>query len=401
MSDLTMGQRIAQQRKQAGLSQEALGNKMGVSRQAISKWEADGAIPEIDKLIALSKLFGVSVGWLLGVEQAQSDDSTPITASAEELSTAQLEMVEALVHRYQASVPAPRKAHTLALSIFCAVIAIALVITGLSLNNRLTYANRRVADLDAGYSHISAQLEQLSGRLEEITQAAENYDKQLADFSFQITDVADTAQLAFQGRPKYYQQNQSAAIQVSGSDGSVLYQYPCEWDGLNWYAELELPIADGYSFHFLLTDADGTKIQQLDGSFCENLQSSMQIQADFSSHVQFTGKSNTLKVTELEVNVSMPKILPESEDISWTDLSYTLYIDDEAVGHYSMIDENFQEMEHASGISIGKSGTLMEATNLPDNATIRLMFHAALSNGLENEFTCRTCLIRDGLFYAP
>ena len=42
---------------------------MGVSRQAISKWEGDQTIPELDKLIALSKLFGLTVGQLLGVEQ--------------------------------------------------------------------------------------------------------------------------------------------------------------------------------------------------------------------------------------------------------------------------------------------------------------------------------------------
>ena len=63
---MTIGQRIAQKRKELGLSQEALGSKLGVSRQSIYKWEADSALPEVDKLIALSRLFGVSVGWLLG-----------------------------------------------------------------------------------------------------------------------------------------------------------------------------------------------------------------------------------------------------------------------------------------------------------------------------------------------
>jgi len=57
---MTMGQRITEQRKRLGLSLEALGEKLDVSRQAVSKWEADGAIPGIDKLIAMSKLFGVS-----------------------------------------------------------------------------------------------------------------------------------------------------------------------------------------------------------------------------------------------------------------------------------------------------------------------------------------------------
>lgn len=66
---MTLGQRIQELRKNFGLSQEELGERMGVSRQAISKWEGDQAIPELDKLIALSKLFGLTVGQLLGVEQ--------------------------------------------------------------------------------------------------------------------------------------------------------------------------------------------------------------------------------------------------------------------------------------------------------------------------------------------
>ena len=51
---MTLGQRIAEQRKKLGLSQEALGERLGLSRQAVSKWEADAAVPEVDKLIALS-----------------------------------------------------------------------------------------------------------------------------------------------------------------------------------------------------------------------------------------------------------------------------------------------------------------------------------------------------------
>ena len=59
---MTIGQRIALKRKERSLSQEALGQEVGVSRQSIYKWESDAAVPEIDKLIALSRLFGVSVG---------------------------------------------------------------------------------------------------------------------------------------------------------------------------------------------------------------------------------------------------------------------------------------------------------------------------------------------------
>lgn len=65
---MTLGQRIQDHRTRLGLSQEGLGDKLGVSRQAVSKWEADGAVPDTNKLIALSKLFGISLNELLQVD---------------------------------------------------------------------------------------------------------------------------------------------------------------------------------------------------------------------------------------------------------------------------------------------------------------------------------------------
>ncbi len=55
-------------RKEAGLSQDALAERLGVSRQAISKWENGEAIPETMKLPALAREFGVTVDWLLTEE---------------------------------------------------------------------------------------------------------------------------------------------------------------------------------------------------------------------------------------------------------------------------------------------------------------------------------------------
>ena len=73
---MTIGQRIAELRRQNNLSQEALGEALGVTRQSISKWESDGALPEIEKLVAMSRLFGVSVGALLGVEEETPAEGT-------------------------------------------------------------------------------------------------------------------------------------------------------------------------------------------------------------------------------------------------------------------------------------------------------------------------------------
>lgn len=65
MKEMTVGERIQQLRKAAGLSQEQLAEQLDVSRQSVSKWELNDAAPEISKIIALSELFGVSTDELL------------------------------------------------------------------------------------------------------------------------------------------------------------------------------------------------------------------------------------------------------------------------------------------------------------------------------------------------
>ena len=62
-------------RKKAGLSQEALAEKIGVSRQAISKWETGEAAPEITKLPLLARTFDVTADWLLD-DEAGFDEET-------------------------------------------------------------------------------------------------------------------------------------------------------------------------------------------------------------------------------------------------------------------------------------------------------------------------------------
>ena len=54
---MTTGQKIAARRKELELSQEALGDKLRVSRQTVYKWESDLSLPDIDKLVALSRTF--------------------------------------------------------------------------------------------------------------------------------------------------------------------------------------------------------------------------------------------------------------------------------------------------------------------------------------------------------
>ena len=66
---MTIGERIADIRKTSHLSQEAFGDSLGVTRQAISKWESGRGYPNIDSLKAIAKFYGVSVDELLSGDE--------------------------------------------------------------------------------------------------------------------------------------------------------------------------------------------------------------------------------------------------------------------------------------------------------------------------------------------
>ena len=63
-------------RKEKGLSQEELADKLAVSRQAISKWERGESLPDTDNLIRLAKLYGVSIDEIVGIKDSGEDAAT-------------------------------------------------------------------------------------------------------------------------------------------------------------------------------------------------------------------------------------------------------------------------------------------------------------------------------------
>jgi len=70
--DQTLGKRIAANRKKLGLTQEQLAEKLGVTAQAVSKWENDQSCPDISMLPRLAQVFGISTDALLGCAEAES-----------------------------------------------------------------------------------------------------------------------------------------------------------------------------------------------------------------------------------------------------------------------------------------------------------------------------------------
>ena len=82
---MTLGATIQRKRSERGLSQEQLAERVGVSRQAVSKWEVGDAIPDTDKLIPLARALGITVDELLGNDtQGEETTSPPITVVVEQ-----------------------------------------------------------------------------------------------------------------------------------------------------------------------------------------------------------------------------------------------------------------------------------------------------------------------------
>lgn len=66
------GERIYNLRKKHGLSQEEFADNLGVSRQAVSKWETGQSVPDSEKAAAMAKFFGVSLDWLINGDETVS-----------------------------------------------------------------------------------------------------------------------------------------------------------------------------------------------------------------------------------------------------------------------------------------------------------------------------------------
>ena len=80
MNQPTLADRIQQLRREHGLSQEQLAEKLNVSRQAVSKWESAKAQPELDKILALSELFCVTTDYLLKGSRGTPPEAGPAPA---------------------------------------------------------------------------------------------------------------------------------------------------------------------------------------------------------------------------------------------------------------------------------------------------------------------------------
>lgn len=245
----TTGQRIAAKRRELGLSQEALGEKLGVSRQSIYKWESDTSLPEIEKLISLSRLFSVPVGWLLGVEEVSENPE---------------QLIEDILSRY----PSPKTSHWAGWAIGClAVLCAAALAAVFSLSGQVKDIKAHYDFLTAQYNSVSMQVSNqtsiLTHRIEEILTAQNHLTADYTVEQIRTNPADNTVTFAVQVVPKTYTEGMEVLFLANSGNGGE--EFPVTGDeNLVFSREIICELTDKISISAVFVTAEGRQTQLLD-----------------------------------------------------------------------------------------------------------------------------------------
>ena len=261
---MTVGQRIAHKRKELGLSQEALGEQLGVSRQAIYKWESDATLPEIEKLIALSKIFGVSIGWLLGVEEGapESDGAEPAATASDELTQTQLDMVEEIVRRYQAAQPAPPKRRKWPWVLVTLVLVIVFVKLFSTLNELRNDFNRIESSVSYIDRNVDNQISSITNRVENVLDRLNSFTVEHNAAILSADLAANTVTFELNATPKTYVEGMTAVFQAEYGDG-VAEVEAVKGENQSYSGTLTCPLTDEIVVSVVFVTGEKREIQKV------------------------------------------------------------------------------------------------------------------------------------------
>lgn len=220
---MTLGQNIQTARRAKGLSQETLAERIGVSRQALGKWEKDTALPGLDNLQVLAAELGTGVDALLGAEQA--DPAVPAVT---------LDALRDLLAARDAEEKRRRRLWG------CAGGAAVVILAGLLAAVAWQY-ERQIAALNQNYAAIqssyAAQQAELSAQISELQDAVRMGEATVLDWRWLPADKlhrdADKSWMPVQVQvtPRTVQDGMTARLAVRSGDDTQLYDMTAAPDG--------------------------------------------------------------------------------------------------------------------------------------------------------------------------
>lgn len=210
-------EKLYELRRASGMSQEELAEKLGVSRQAVSKWESGATQPELPKLIELSKIYQVSVDALLSLEHAKEpQDSSPAAESTSQDTT---EDAPAAKPDFRTFCAQHKKIVGGA-----AVALAALIAVGAHYNNRINTLSTQVNDLRSQLYSVQSNLSnQIDGISNNVSDILTRESSLISQYDYKITNVDLKKQectIAFSLLPKTISEGTTVIIGVTDHGNS-------------------------------------------------------------------------------------------------------------------------------------------------------------------------------------
>lgn len=337
MADMTLGQRISTRRRQLRLTQEELGGMLEITGRTVAKWESDIVIPDAGSLQALSQALDVGIGWLLGYEESNGEE-TGYAAPSPFLSEAQLEQVEALIRRYGEQLPARGRSVGSRLAPLIAVLALIAALAALvHTRSRLDAFTRELSSLSGANTALQQQITELTGQLEALREAAQG-TRLLSDYQISARANPDStgAVITFEGTPARTQPGDQLFLEVH-LEGQDTASVPCQSTGTLCSASVELPAADGYRYQLRVLHPDGsTETQALADSasidpFARDV--SQGLNPTLRAALQWEQKGSTLRFKGCDLELTPPGLRTQGE---WADAELVLLKNDGIIQRVSL-----------------------------------------------------------------
>ncbi len=246
-------------RKEKDYSQEYLAEKLGVTRQTISKWENGTAMPDLKKLIELADFFEVSMDDLLGLDyKTINPDSNIDSGSCNDYNEAEAILANRYTNELIHSAHNQIDSKTKVLSIFLAVVSIAFVISVISFSGKIGSLENQINGLNASYAYLQERIN---------SDGSQNYDgDDYYDIEVTILKTYSETPYIVQAELKYapssYPKNSKIYYLLPKKDGGVDRLSAQENNG-EFVAEADIDLSLDKPVYFVLDDGENVIKQEV------------------------------------------------------------------------------------------------------------------------------------------
>lgn len=255
--------KIQELRKKNGFSQEDLAEKLGVSRQAVSKWESSSSTPDIDKILQLSKIFSVSVSELITGERDETASASPTQAAGdekyEELLESHLMQIDRMLKAAQPPKKTGRRIFFSALALLSALYFI------IYYADKMQRLENNISNLQMNMSGIRYDISSQIGSIQnEIYESLKKEYGLISDFSIDHRDIdfaLRTVVLDISALPREWTKGSSAkfVIDSEGTETAV----DCAYENGTITASATVPLTNFINVSAVIKDGDITKQEKL------------------------------------------------------------------------------------------------------------------------------------------